>query len=183
MVTINDLIPITRIEVIGVDFGIRLTATVTVTMVVTVSRRPGPRRAGPGPADSLSNQLDNRRHLVKKLGLAAVLVALATLITTTPVIGQTAKKKQSQRISPHETITKTVDGSELKLVYQGVPTRRNRGPPRSRKIWGRLVPYPARSQQLSRRRSDPPPARPDQPVEIGGYSLAVPGRTRYSYAQ
>ena len=77
---------------------------------------------------------------MKKLGFAAVLVVLATLTTSTPVIGQTAKKKQGQRISPHETITETVDGNELKLVY-GRPYTKKPGTTEVRKIWGGLVPY------------------------------------------
>ena len=42
---------------------------------------------------------------MRKLGLAVALVVAATLVTSTPAMAQAAKKKQRQRISPHETIT------------------------------------------------------------------------------
>ena len=54
---------------------------------------------------------------MRRLALAVTLVAAATLVSSTSAMAQTAKKKQRQRISPHETITETIDGNELKLVY------------------------------------------------------------------
>jgi Protein of unknown function (DUF2911) len=109
---------------------------------------------------------------MKKLGFAAVFVVLATLITSTPVIGQTAKtakKKQGQRISPHETITETVDGNELKLVY-GRPYSKKPGTTEVRKIWGGLVPYGA----VWRTGADEATLlTTKEPIEIGGYSLAA----------
>jgi Protein of unknown function (DUF2911) len=106
---------------------------------------------------------------MKKLGFAGVLVVLATLITSTPVIGQTAKKKQGQRISPHETITETVDGNELKLVY-GRPYTKKPGTTEVRKIWGGLVPY----GKVWRTGADEATLlTTKQPIEIGGYSLAA----------
>jgi hypothetical protein len=106
---------------------------------------------------------------MKKLGFAGVLVVLATLITSTPVIGQTAKKKQGQRISPHETITETVDGNELKLVY-GRPYTKKPGTTEVRKIWGGLVPY----GKVWRTGADEATLlTTKEPIEIGGYSLAA----------
>ncbi|HTY87760.1 MAG TPA: DUF2911 domain-containing protein [Candidatus Acidoferrum sp.] len=47
---------------------------------------------------------------------------------------------QRQRISPHETITATVDGNKLTLVY-GRPYTKDPKTGEPRKIWGGLVPY------------------------------------------
>ena len=77
---------------------------------------------------------------MKKLGIALALVVAAALVTSTPAMAQAAKKKQRQRISPHETITETIDGNELKLVY-GRPYSKKPGTTEVRKIWGGLVPY------------------------------------------
>ena len=76
---------------------------------------------------------------MRKLGLAAVLVVAATLVTSTPAMAQAAKKKR-QPISPHETITATIDGDEIKLAY-GRPYTIKPGTTEVRKIWGGLVPY------------------------------------------
>ena len=54
---------------------------------------------------------------MRRLALAVTLVAAATLVSSTSAMAQAAKKKQRQRISPHETITATIDGDEVKLVY------------------------------------------------------------------
>ncbi len=87
----------------------------------------------------IAQRLDNRRDLMRKLGIALALVA-AALVTSTPAMAQAAKKKQRQRISPHETITATIDGDDLKLVY-GRPYTVKPGTSEVRKIWGGLVPY------------------------------------------
>ncbi len=77
---------------------------------------------------------------MKKLGLAAIIVLAVTLASSTPAMAQAAKKKQRQRISPHETITAKIDGDEMKLVY-GRPYTTKPGTTEARKIWGGLVPY------------------------------------------
>jgi hypothetical protein len=46
----------------------------------------------------------------------------------------------SAAVSPHETITATIDGSDLKLVY-GRPFSKKPGTEEVRKIWGGLVPW------------------------------------------
>jgi len=43
-------------------------------------------------------------------------------------------------VSPHETITASIDGSDLKLVY-GRPFSKKPGTEEVRKIWGGLVPW------------------------------------------
>jgi hypothetical protein len=106
---------------------------------------------------------------MRKLGLAAVLVVVGALVTSTPAMAQAAKKKQRQRISPHETITKTIDGDEVKLVY-GRPYTKKPGTDEVRKIWGGLVPY----GQVWRTGADEATLLTTaQPIEIGGYSLAA----------
>jgi Protein of unknown function (DUF2911) len=77
---------------------------------------------------------------MSKHGLAATLAVAATLVFSTPAMAQAAKKKSRQRVSPHETITATVDGNEMKLVY-GRPYTTKPGTSEARKIWGGLVPF------------------------------------------
>jgi hypothetical protein len=106
---------------------------------------------------------------MRKLGLAAILVVAATLVTSTPAMAQAAKKKQRQRISPHDTINATIDGDEMKLVY-GRPYTTKPGTTEVRKIWGGLVPY----GQVWRTGADEATLLTTaQPIEIGGYSLAA----------
>jgi hypothetical protein len=106
---------------------------------------------------------------MRKLGIALALVVAAALVTSTPAMAQTAKKKQRQRISPHETITETIDGNELKLVY-GRPYSKKPGTTEVRKIWGGLVPY----GKVWRTGADEATLlTTKQPIEIGGYSLAA----------
>jgi hypothetical protein len=105
--------------------------------------------------------------LMRKLGFAAVLVVAATLVTSESAIAQAAKKKERQRISPHETITETIDGNEMKLVY-GRPYTTKPGTTEVRKIWGGLVPY----GKVWRTGADEATLlTTKQPIEIGGYSL------------
>jgi hypothetical protein len=105
---------------------------------------------------------------MRKLGLAAAFVVAATLVTSTPASAQAAKKKKGQRISPHETITATIDGDEVKLVY-GRPYTTKPGTTEARKIWGGLVPY----GKVWRTGADEATLLTTaQPIEIGGYALA-----------
>jgi hypothetical protein len=106
---------------------------------------------------------------MRKLGIALAIVVAAALVTSTPAMAQTAKKKQRQRVSPHETITETIDGNELKLVY-GRPYSKKPGTTEVRKIWGELVPY----GKVWRTGADEATLlTTKQPIEIGGYSLAA----------
>jgi hypothetical protein len=104
---------------------------------------------------------------MRKLGIALALVVAAELVTSTPAMAQAAKKKQRQRISPHETITATIDGDEMKLVY-GRPYTVKPGTTEVRKIWGGLVPY----GQVWRTGADEATLlTTKEPIEIGGTSL------------
>ena len=106
---------------------------------------------------------------MSKLGIAAALAVAAALVSSTPAMAQAAKKKQRQRISPHETITATIDGNEMKLVY-GRPYTKKPGTTEVRKIWGGLVPY----GKVWRTGADEATLlTTKEPIEIGGYSLAA----------
>jgi hypothetical protein len=105
---------------------------------------------------------------MRKLGITLALVVAAALVTSTPAMAQAAKKKQRQRISPHETITAKIDGDEVKLVY-GRPYTTKPGTTEARKIWGGLVPY----GKVWRTGADEATLLTTaQPIELGGYSLA-----------
>jgi Protein of unknown function (DUF2911) len=104
---------------------------------------------------------------MRTLALAFALVAAATLVSSTSAMAQAAKKKQRQRISPHETITATIDGYEVKLVY-GRPFSKKPGTEEVRKIWGGLVPY----GKVWRTGADEATLLTTAaPIEIGGTSL------------
>jgi hypothetical protein len=104
---------------------------------------------------------------MRTLALAIALVAAATLVSSTSAMAQAAKKKQGPRISPHETITATIDGSEVKLVY-GRPYSKKPGTDEVRKIWGGLVPY----GKVWRTGADEATLLTTAaPIEIGGTSL------------
>ena len=47
---------------------------------------------------------------------------------------------QQKRISPHETISKVIDGNRVTIVY-GRPYTKDPTTGQNRKIWGELVPY------------------------------------------
>jgi len=104
---------------------------------------------------------------MRKLGITLALLVAAALVTSTPAMAQAAKKKQRQRISPHETITETIDGNELKLVY-GRPYSKKPGTTEVRKIWGKLVPF----GKVWRTGADEATLLTTaMPIEIGGTSL------------
>ncbi len=62
---------------------------------------------------------------------------IATLLLLAALPMQAAEKK---RISPHETVTATIDGAQIKIVY-GRPYTKDPKSGEIRKIWGGLVPY------------------------------------------
>ena len=106
---------------------------------------------------------------MRKLGIALAFVVAAALVTSTPAMAQAAKKKQRQRISPHDTISLVVDGDRVTLVY-GRPYTTKPGTTEARKIWGGLVPY----GKVWRTGADEATLLTTaQPIEIGGYSLAA----------
>lgn len=66
--------------------------------------------------------------------LKSILLVAALLVSSLPLLAQ------HKRVSPHETISATVDGSEITLVY-GRPYTKDPKTGEPRKIWGGLVPY------------------------------------------
>ncbi len=106
---------------------------------------------------------------MRTYALAVALVVAATLVSSTSAMAQAAKKKQRQRISPHETITATIDGDEVKLVY-GRPYTKDPKNGEMRKIWGGLVPY----GKVWRTGADEATLLTTAtPIEIGGMPLAA----------
>lgn len=63
------------------------------------------------------------------LGLTSVLLA-ASLVSA----------EEKPRVSPHETVSATIDGNEISVVY-GRPYTKDPKSGEKRKIWGGLVPY------------------------------------------
>jgi hypothetical protein len=105
---------------------------------------------------------------MRKLGIALAFVVTAHLLSSTPATAQAVQKKQQRpRVSPHETITATIDGDEVKLVY-GRPYSVKPGTTEVRKIWGGLVPY----GKVWRTGADEATLfTTEKPIEIGGYAL------------
>lgn len=64
---------------------------------------------------------------------SAVVVAL--LLTALPLHAQ-----EKKRISPHETVSANIDGTQIKIVY-GRPYTKDPKSGEMRKIWGGLVPF------------------------------------------
>ncbi len=62
-------------------------------------------------------------------------VTTLLLLATLPLHAQ-----EKKRVSPHETVSATMAGAEIKIVY-GRPYTKNPKSSEMRKIWGGLVPY------------------------------------------
>jgi len=65
----------------------------------------------------------------------SLLILSVSLLAVWPAIAQ-----ERQRVSPHETINATVDGSDVTIVY-GRPYSKDPKSGAARKIWGELVPF------------------------------------------
>ena len=66
---------------------------------------------------------------------ASLLLVPTVLLTLSPLAAQ-----EKPRVSPHETVTATVDGNEVSIVY-GRPYSKDPKSGEKRKIWGALVPF------------------------------------------
>ena len=64
----------------------------------------------------------------------------STLIITAMLVSALPLMAQRQRVSPHETISSTIDGDKVTLVY-GRPYSKDPKTGEIRKIWGTLVPF------------------------------------------
>src|ERR1700746_887749 len=66
--------------------------------------------------------------------LKYILIVGTIIACTSPLMAQ------QKRISPHETISKVIDGNRVTIVY-GRPYTKDPRTGQTRKIWGELVPY------------------------------------------
>ena len=64
----------------------------------------------------------------------------SVLLIAIALLGALPLAAQQKRVSPHETISKVVDGSRITLVY-GRPYSKDPKSGETRKIWGSLVPF------------------------------------------
>ena len=62
------------------------------------------------------------------------------VLVTALAVSLTPSRGQPPRVSPHETISRLVDGNRITIVY-GRPYSRDAASGQTRKIWGGLVPY------------------------------------------
>lgn len=107
---------------------------------------------------------------MKKL-LNNILVVAAALLAASPVVAQ------EKRVSPHETITATIGGDQLTIVY-GRPYTKDPKSGATRKIWGGLVPY----GKVWRTGADEATLfTTEKPIEIGG--TTIPAGTYSLYTQ
>ncbi len=67
---------------------------------------------------------------------------LISLLTIGAIFGciSPSMAQQHKRISPHETVSKVIDGNRVMVVY-GRPYTKDPKSGQNRKIWGELVPY------------------------------------------
>jgi hypothetical protein len=67
---------------------------------------------------------------------------LMSVLTIGTIIGATSPSmaQQHKRISPHETVSKVIDGNRVTIVY-GRPYTKDPTSGQDRNIWGDLVPY------------------------------------------
>jgi len=93
----------------------------------------------------------------------SLIIITATMVSALPTLAQ------RPRVSPHETITATMDGNNVKIVY-GRPNTKD---PRSgdmRKIWGGLVPW----GKVWRTGADEATLlTTEQPIVLGGTTIAA----------
>jgi len=102
--------------------------------------------------------------------LKSLLLVGAILATTLPLMAQ------QKRVSPHETISSTIDGNRVTIVY-GRPYTKDPHSGEARKIWGGLVPY----GQVWRTGADEATLLITQkPIVMGGTTIPAGAYTLYS---
>ncbi len=75
--------------------------------------------------------------------------------------------QEHKRVSPHETVSATIDGNQIKIVY-GRPYTKDPKTGEKRKIWGSLVPF----DKVWRLGADEATLlTTQQPIEIGGKTI------------
>ncbi len=88
----------------------------------------------------------------------------ALLLTTAPLLAQ-----EKPRVSPHETITATIDGDEITVVY-GRPYTKDPKTGEKRTVWGSLVPY---GKPWRMGADEATLLTIKQPIDLGGKTLAA----------
>lgn len=73
---------------------------------------------------------------MNRLRSTLTILAVATLASASPLLAQ----QPHARVSPHETVSTTVDGDRVTVTY-GRPFSKNPKDGSARKIWGELVPF------------------------------------------
>ena len=102
--------------------------------------------------------------------LSTCLVLSALLLAAPPA------SAQQKRISPHETISRVIDGNRVTLVY-GRPYSKDPKSGEIRKIWGTLVPY----GKVWRTGSDEATLLiTQQPIVLGGTAIPAGAYTLFS---
>ena len=71
---------------------------------------------------------------MKRLASSLALIAASLVCTASPLLAQ------QKRVSPHETISATVDDSRVMIVY-GRPYTKDPKSGEERKVWGGIVPF------------------------------------------
>ncbi|MEO8438795.1 MAG: DUF2911 domain-containing protein [Spartobacteria bacterium] len=65
---------------------------------------------------------------------------IISLLATLSVLALSPLQAEEKRVSPHETVSATIDGATIKIVY-GRPYTKDPKSGALRKIWGGLVPF------------------------------------------
>lgn len=108
---------------------------------------------------------------MKTLTLGSVIASLLMLALLP------ASAQDHKRVSPHETVSATIDGAQLKVVY-GRPYTKDPKSSEMRKIWGGLVPF----GQVWRMGADEATLlTTDKNIELGG--TKIPAGTYSLYLQ
>ena len=106
---------------------------------------------------------------MKTLTLGSVVTSLL-MLALLPVSAQ-----EHKRVSPHETVSATIDGAQIKIVY-GRPYTKDPKSSEMRKIWGGLVPF----GQVWRMGADEATLlTTDKNIEIGGTKIPAGSYSLY----
>lgn len=109
-------------------------------------------------------------NLVAMKSLRSILVVLAVLALTSSLFAQDKK-----RVSPQDTVTATVDGAKITIVYSRPQTKDPKSGEK-RKIWGGLVPY---GQVWRLGANEATSLTTDKEITIGGSAVAAGNYTMF----
>jgi hypothetical protein len=83
-----------------------------------------------------NNKTTKLQQTMKKL-LPNLIITSVILACALPMMAQ----QKRAPVSPHETISETIDGNKITIVYGRPYSKNPKQPTEIRKIWGALVPY------------------------------------------